>query len=36
MMDPRPQELRLSGSQAKSRKKTMDHPELAKEREFYR
>jgi hypothetical protein len=36
MMDPRPQDARLSGSNAKSRKKTMEHPDLAKEREFYR
>ncbi|KAF2626240.1 hypothetical protein BU25DRAFT_449556 [Macroventuria anomochaeta] len=39
MVDPRPHDpasARLSGSQAKSRKKTMEHPELAKEREFYR
>jgi hypothetical protein len=39
MVDPRlhdPASARLSGSQVKSRKKTMEHPELAKEREFYR
>jgi hypothetical protein len=38
MVDPRPHDpaaARLSGSQAKARKK-MEHPELAKEREFYR
>ncbi|KAH6633080.1 sensor histidine kinase-like protein/response regulator [Boeremia exigua] len=39
MADPRshdPANARLPGIQAKSRKKTMEHPELAKEREFYR
>ncbi|KAJ4316732.1 hypothetical protein N0V94_005289 [Neodidymelliopsis sp. IMI 364377] len=35
MVDPNPASARLSGSQAKSRRK-MEHPELAKEREFYR
>lgn len=39
MVDPRPLDpasARLSGPQVKSRKKTMEHPDLAKEREFYR
>ncbi|KAF2994199.1 hypothetical protein E8E13_002948 [Curvularia kusanoi] len=38
MVDPRPHDAsaRLSGSYTKTRKKTMEHPELAKEREFYR
>ncbi|KAJ4983932.1 Sensor protein GacS [Stagonosporopsis vannaccii] len=40
MVDPNrphdPASARLSGSFAKPRKKTMEHPELAKEREFYR
>ncbi|UPX15580.1 uncharacterized protein EKO05_0006024 [Ascochyta rabiei] len=37
MGGPRSHEsARLSGPQPKSRKKTMEHPELAKEREFYR
>ncbi|KAJ4354761.1 hypothetical protein N0V95_003534 [Ascochyta clinopodiicola] len=37
MGDPRSHDsARLSGPQPKSRKKTMEHPELAKEREFYR
>ena len=38
MADPRPYDAnaRHSGSFTKPRKKTMEHPELAKEREFYR